>query len=547
MLAPCRRLAAPILLVVGLYCLASPSARAEPHKDLLRFAYCDQASLEYEAVLTGRIVLARDFLDPQLSEDENLLLGIRQQVRYLWGYLHNDPRSKRDMKVVLWSAPPEVEILRKQDADYGYDLTLDWPKEQTLVPELRITDAYTKRAVDKGAIGRGARALTAEYRARFKLALCRNGGPKGGQLSAPLPPDPWLAHWHVPAAERRKLTYFRESAITNPCVDDDYADLPHPIYHWYDWMPYRDDKDANGRPIQCRKLLKEGVDYFTRTAKLSPLPTSGPDFRQLQAGLGEEKGPLRVTLIIGVHNHDWQNPDYPGLLAELSGGDPAAQALAALARPKLRERGTQELLAVLRDLPEITASAAANPAAERRMTGHMEGDYLVLEVQAVLRHSGRPLRLRLVHGLTDVLGPTPPRHWPLAKQALAQEQVVIYVGHSGVGENMRLSRIAAGSGGPREQVLADVAAAPYQLVAFLSCYSYMYFGLDLIEVEASKTSPRREFVFTGTPFSDGDRGSLAVLDFVDSLLAGTIRPGGGQLPKLRFVAPKAFFIFKGFQ
>jgi len=92
---------------------------------------------------------------------------------------------------------------------------------------------------------------------------------------------------------------------------------------------------------------------------------------------------------------------------------------------------------------------------------------------------------------------------------------VIYVGHSGVGENMRLQRMIDGSGSgdgaPTGQVFAELAAAPYQLVAFLSCYSYMYFGLDLIATEANKGHPRREFLFTGTPFSAGDRGTLAVL------------------------------------
>jgi len=80
---------------------------------------------------------------------------------------------------------------------------------------------------------------------------------------------------------------------------------------------------------------------------------------------------------------------------------------------------------VLRDLPQLTTDTidTTDTAGGRHLSGHMEGDYLILDVTATLRHSGRPLRLRIVHGVTDVLGPTPPRHWRFAREALAHEQV----------------------------------------------------------------------------------------------------------------------------
>jgi hypothetical protein len=93
-------------------------------------------------------------------------------------------------------------------------------------------------------------------------------------------------------------------------------------------------------------------------------------------------------------------------------------------------------------------------------------------------------------------------------------------------------------------LLADAAGAPFQLVAYLSCYSYMYFGADLIPAEAARAEPRREFVLTGTEFTQGDRGALAILDFVDQVLAEP--DATARVPALRFVDPGEFFIFKGF-
>jgi hypothetical protein len=167
----------------------------------------------------------------------------------------------------------------------------------------------------------------------------------------------------------------------------------------------------------------------------------------------------------------------------------------------------------------------------------LEGDYLRADIEGVLRGSQRGLHLAAFVGLTDLFGPTPPGHWALLGRALEQDEIVVYAGHSGIGENFRLARIQQNLRQPAEAWRTAFAGAPYQIIAFLSCYSYMYFGQDLVAA-AGQTSAGREFVYTGTDFTRGDRGGLAILDLVDQLLAGAPRPS------LRFVEPADFLMVK---
>ena len=119
--------------------------------------------------------------------------------------------------------------------------------------------------------------------------------------------------------------------------------------------------------------------------------------------------------------------------------------------------------------------------------------------------------------MTDIFGPVPPRHWEIARRALAEDNVIIYAGHSGIGENLRLKRLEDNLNLSHETIGAQLAKSPFQLIAFLSCYSYMYFGQDLL---AAGTAAGREFVYSATGYTKGDRGTLAILDLIDQVLAG---------------------------
>jgi hypothetical protein len=190
-----------------------------------------------------------------------------------------------------------------------------------------------------------------------------------------------------------------------------------------------------------------------------------------------------------------------------------------------RESGTGAYLALLGEL------AGEMMKVERHATTVDDG-YLVTEVSGRLARSGRRLRVRVWLGMTDIFGPTPPRHWRILQKALVEDQMVVYWGHAGIGENFRLAQIEQHLGLSHAEMSAQLRRAPLRLVAFLSCYSYMYFGQDLLAAGAERADGTY-FVFTAIGKARHEAGPLAVLDLVDRV----VEPGNREariadLPRL---------------
>jgi hypothetical protein len=343
----------------------------------------------------------------------------------------------------------------------------------------------------------------------------------------------------VPRDKHRPLRYRQSRAVTNPCSDDDFADLPHPYYYWYDWSPKRHGPDDDGRPFDCRRWLRAGTDYHTFDVKLERVAAATGDFGRLRRQLGEGGGPLTATVVVGAVSHavtDLELPRWQALLGDGGTGAlpaRAAEALAGWRAAGAKDSGTGEYLALLEKLGSVMA-------VDRHATS-VEGGNLLTEVTGRLTRSGRSLRVRVALGLTDVFGPVPPQHWTVLRRALAEDQMVIYWGHAGIGENFRLAQIERNLGLAPGRLAAELARSPLRLVAFLSCYSYMYFGQDLLEVAPARAGGTH-FVFTAIEQARREAGPLAVLDLVDRVLEPA-NPAG-RLPALPGLGADEFWLIK---
>ena len=336
------------------------------------------------------------------------------------------------------------------------------------------------------------------------------------------------------------MRYFDESAVTNPCSDDDFADLPHPIYFWYDWQPDRHDHDADGNAFDCREWLRPGSDYFGRTLSLTQIappkePTSS--FADLREHLGGLRREYAATLILGVLDHAWPRFDYRALRREIglsgNGARLRSRARDARARATPRERAEAKLLDLLADVHGTIDV--------HRYDSSVEEGALRVTLTGRLRASAHPVRLTIHLGLTDIFGPTPPAHWSTLRRALVSDDLILYAGHSGIGENVRLAQVEEGLHLPRGTVTEEYRHAPrHQIVGFLSCYSYMYFGQDMLASLAQSGDFSRDFVFTGNAYTTGDRGALLVLDFVDRLFPSSHLSN----PTLGAIAPGDFLLWK---
>jgi hypothetical protein len=516
-----------LLLVAVL--MTAPLARAESRREALVLSNCPRQSGEYVGSYRARILLHQAFLaDGKIEE------SIEHQLRYLWGHYRNDAAAHGALQISLSAEAPEIQILSKEVVPYGRDLALPYPTREK---RLAIDDAYTRRAVARGRVKKSDPALLVEYEIHFKLAVCGRGEDPSPTVRVPLPPDPWLAYWYVPLARHRPLRYHKDRAVTNPCADDDFADLPHPFYYWYDWLPDRHGPDDDGHPFDCRQWLSAGTDYDFFDVKLERISAASHDFSRLRKQLDATPGPLSATILVGVVDHkviDLRLPAWQKLLGEDDHGSLPSRADGARIQWKQsppREPGTASFLGVLSELRNVMDI--------ERHQSRVDDGYLMVEANGKLKQSGRPMRVRVWLGMTDVFGPRPPRHWRILERALAEDELVIYWGHSGIGENFRLAQIEKNLKLSHEAMSAELARSPLRLVAFISCYSYMYFGQDLLAAGAQHDGGGY-FVFTGMEHSTHEAGPLAVLDLVDRVMS---RPDG-KLDKLPLLGEDEFWLVK---
>jgi hypothetical protein len=494
------------LVVLSLLVLSS-SARAEGRSEALLYASCPRVAGEYTGTLRGRVLLHEGFLE---GDEALVQKSIAQQLRYLWGHYRNDAEAHAALQVTLSAEPAQITITSTKKLPYGRELGLPYPTKEA---RLQLEDPYTLRAVARGRVQHDDAARLVEYEARMRLAICGRGQDPPDKLRVPLPQDPWLAYWYVPATEHRPLRYHQDRAVTNPCADDDFADLPHPFYYWYDWLPTRHGPDDDGRAFDCRPLLQKGDQYDFFELALERSGASERDLSRLRSQLGQ--GLITATIIVGAVDHkalDLQPGFWEGLLGQA--GDGSLPERARLARRRwerapVREIGTRNFLELLDELRRVV-----------KVTSHQtrsDGEALLVEVRGALRASRRQVRLRFWLGLTDVFGPRPPTHWRVLRRALADDQVVVYWGHSGIGENLRLSRIEQHLNLSHAVVAGELRRSPLRLVAILSCYSYMYFGQDLLAAGAER-SDGAYFLFTGTESARREAGPLGVLGLLDTIL-----------------------------
>jgi hypothetical protein len=507
----------------------SATARASERDEALLYASCPRQAGEYVGSYRGRILLHDALLAALGPRPEAIRRSIVQQLRYLWGWYRNEAAAHAQMQVSLGAEEPRIEILSEKRVPYGRELSLSYGETEA---RLALEDDYTKRGVARGKVGASDPAMLVEFVIHFPLALCGRGEDPPPTVRVPLPPDPWLAYWHVGKERFRPLRYHYERAITNPCADDDFADLPHPYYYWYDWLPTRHGPDDDGKPFDCRQWLKEGVDYGFFDVRLERVRAQTHDFSRLRAQLAD--GPFTATVIIGVVDHGLKALDTAPLVRGLGRGDGVLDARAkALAASRAWEAGTRSFLDVLAELPRYVRIEHHEARAD-------DGN-LVVEVHGRLLRSDRAVRLRFALGLTDVFGPVPPRHWKLLRRALAEDRLVAYWGHSGIGENLKLAQIEKNLGVSHARMSAELERSPLRMVAIISCYSYMYFGEDLLAAGAERADGAY-FLFTGTEAPKKEAGPLALFELVDAVLAPD-NPSG-RIDRISRVGPDELWLVK---
>lgn len=466
---------------------------------------CPTFGAEVELQWESSVRLNQDFLN--IQNQEELKKAIEQQLLYARGYFINK-KAELPFSLIVSGQSSEIEIKKIEQVEYGRNLTLDAIEH----PNVQIQNAYIERALTKKKVLLNDKAFDVQYNAKTKAYFC---GKKKylKSISVSLPIDPYLMYWSVKPADRRSITWRNSTFTINPCAHDELADIPDPFYYWYFWNPTRKGEDNHNKKFDCENLVKENRDFLNvkmQTAGIQHNIT--PD--------GGEQFPLnphkevKAAIVFGIIDETSQIFPWKNFLNKWK-----------IKKNKINFAQIEE---------EINLFKSENPSenndrGSEYLMGFIKGLKFVVNVKKIqikpesqqitidgkLKNNKRAIQISLFFGYTDVLGKSKAEHWNVLKTALIESDFIMYNGHSGLGENFKIDNILAELG---ESVKKWKYKIPeYQNVSYFSCYSYGYFGEDLVKFrKAINSKSKTEILLTGTEFTS-ERGPLGLLKQIDTV------------------------------
>ena len=219
--------------------------------------------------------------------------------------------------------------------------------------------------------------------------------------------------------------------------------------YWYHWMPL-----AEGCPLQ------ENVDYVkihVRLYYISNTTSSYPEYDRLL-----QNGELKISMLFGLADYDEKNWN-PLDLKDSGAKDYRTQRDLLINRYKMSVRSWDE-----NEIRKIY-----NPKAGTKLP--------FVEEFTKETPNGR-IKIKMFFGNTGLYADSKAFHYFLA-DSLANDAVVIYRGHSGIGKNLSLSDIENSLG--RKIKMSD----KYQILFLGSCAPYAYYTDMFFSKKKSSSDP----------------------------------------------------------
>lgn len=238
--------------------------------------------------------------------------------------------------------------------------------------------------------------------------------------------------FYVPLMPRK---IYKKASTSGPChhKDDDAVDGNN---FWYQWDP-----EIPG----CS--LKHKIDYLKETVQLFPVntpPKTYPEFDRLV-----RNKTLSMTLFFGAsskNNTDW-NPQ--------SSSDLGARSYIAMQYFLRNEMGF-----TISPFPEAEIRKIYNPKNPNMLP---QGQIATLQTSRGL------IRIRMLFVESHLGDSRASAFHYFLKEALKNESVIFYEGHSGIGSNLHLDRIE------KEHDFKMTFGPQYQIIFFGSCLPYGYY------------------------------------------------------------------------
>lgn len=243
-----------------------------------------------------------------------------------------------------------------------------------------------------------------------------------------------------------------DTAYRDECTDPHYQ---VPEYFWYFWNPYRRG---------CR--MQEGRDFLVLTGNLQRLPNTKVSFPEYER-LADAQGTIRISLLMGM--------DDPGLGRDPNRSkDVNATNYRALKNGFLNSGWSARRLD-LREIQQIVQEPIPR------------GDEPFVEEFTKISGRGtqaKKLSLLIFFGASGIDENAVSFQWFL-KDAMEKSSIMIYAGHSGLGEHLDLKAIEKERG-----FVIRPAMDRYQIYFFNSCSSYPYYNSQYFARKIQPQDPR---------------------------------------------------------
>lgn len=515
---------------------ALADARNTP-KVSISYLGCRGPGAERNMQLDADFVLYQQFLEPNRELEAQLRDAATWHIYYLRGYL----ASRGSSFELAWSTDvPEITIKQVSQEKYPLDLTIDASYD----PNVKVVNPYVRAAIATGHTQRGGPALRIKYSVTWKVVVCAGRPAEIEQVKFALPFDPYLMYWAVKPSDRRPRHYGNYRGIVNPCVTDSFMIYPDGYYVWYFWRFDESGKDDLGKPFQCTNLLLPERDFFYFTAKLLPGGAPHKRGRVFQVDRMPRARPLRITALFGMLDAKQVVLNFDELM-EFTRNRVALRAFInrleeSYPADSTNDSGAEYFRDFVNGVSDLVIPNTSTVEADQP-TG-------VLTLRGKLRRSGRAVEISLFYGQTDLLTTTAVQHWKPFLSFLEHGDILIYMGHAGLGENVRVDNLMKALKLTGEGMNEKLGQSPdYQLLAYFSCYSYSYFGEDVVARRRSaKQGSTTDILFTAMDYGSA-LGGLAIIDYVDRYLARTRGFRPGDLTNPLYVSEDEFLVVKSFE
>lgn len=472
-------------------------------------ASCGKSGTKFTATLKASLMINHEILGHKPSKLEQEA-AISEQLNFLRGIFFNHYNT-RSQNIGFNGSWKNLNILKNEVVQYGISQEIDTPNPYPEVPIKEYINKARQREFTKSTDP----ATRVSYEVDLESVGCSTGSDFATLSFSPLLPiDPFLAYWSVPAKSRIRKIWRSSNAEVSPCIDNEFADLPSPEYFWYFYNPHAPGCESVSNPVAFEKM-------DLKLTAGNPLPSIVQIDSEELAKVHE----LHISLVFGyvVHDEQYVKTD---LVAK------ALQEGLSTVDPQLLKWDTssRQFLWMWNHLSELVdiSSTSVLP----------DVNFLIATIHGKIKNDGKPVVIRAYLGPTDLYGPIPAQHWNETLRGMLHDDVFIYAGHSGLGENLRISRLAE-----LNLPFGELNRRPdYQILAFISCYSYTYFDQGLLP--ASPFGPSRKkadlFLTGGITYEFGQVGFATLKSILEA--SGT----DGKLDLGKYFPMGTFIVHRSF-